>query len=280
MTILPVLLLLLAAAAQHPTIATLELASEAPAVAGCRLRVHNTEELLDLSTECSLGETQAQWVELIPESKAYLVREGETVWRGYRYFKNQLHYSYQPELLAVFHNNLTIFLHAQQLSSLTLPAEDRFTLTLQLAHNSHWRVLSLHVHYLFSQVPRIAPVFGYTLIQTPLNLTAAPKDQAQRRLTGAGLHQLVNLTLELTGQTEVQVDPLSCRVTIREVLPESSYIDPDQLRSVVRFETIDVEKPAHFSKQYHYSYTRELRDFKQVGVGKYNLEYPIHFRYP
>lgn len=103
---------------------------------------------------------------------------------------------------------------------------------------------------------------------------------ALRRLAGKGLHQQVNLTLELDLQTSINLDPQSCSVVIEEILPESTYIDSDQLRSVTRYEVINVEKPEYLAKQYFYSYSIPFGKFKATGSRKYNYLYPIHFRYP
>ena len=63
-------------------------------------------------------------------------------------------------------------------------------------------------------------------------------------------------------------------------MPESTYIDFDQLRTVKKYEMIDIEKPEYASKQYFYEYTISLSKFKQNQIRTYSYAYPIHFRYP
>jgi hypothetical protein len=50
----------------------------------------------------------------------------------------------------------------------------------------------------------------------------------------------------------------ACLFFVEEVLPPSTYVDVDELYHIVAFETIDVEKPAQFSKQYYYKYSKSF----------------------
>lgn len=67
--------------------------------AGCWLKLRNTEEIIDLRTNCRLpnGTDSPKYQTLlnfIKPKASYLIKNGEEV-RGYRYFKDPLNYKFK-----------------------------------------------------------------------------------------------------------------------------------------------------------------------------------------
>lgn len=106
-----------------------------------------------------------------------------------------------------------------------------------MAYNTElqqWRIQKIALHYAYHAIQEPANIPSFFAVETRHNSTQQ-HSFALRRLAGKGLHQQVNLTLELDLQTSLNLDAQSCSVVIEEILPESTYIDSDQLRSVSRY---------------------------------------------
>ena len=70
-------------------------------------------------------------------------------------------------------------------------------------------------------------------------------------------------------------------MVIEEVLPEWFFISYDDLHTIERFETFEIELPAHFAKQYLFRYTVPLSKFSNSNdSNSYSYQYPMKVRYP
>ena len=102
--------------------------------ASCTLWLANTEEVVDLRTDCPLAHASAPenyytLIQFIKRNASYLIKEGRAV-RGYRYFKDPLNYKYKEYDLERYHHGLQRTLEEVQLSAIALPSEQRFRLTV------------------------------------------------------------------------------------------------------------------------------------------------------
>jgi hypothetical protein len=90
---------------------------------GCGLQLTNTEEMMDLRTDCALPEAtqnHSTLLHFIKKNASYLIKEGRAV-RGYRYFKDPLNYKFKEYDLQGYHRALQHTLEQLHLTSISLP---------------------------------------------------------------------------------------------------------------------------------------------------------------
>ena len=219
------------------------------------------------------------WIELIPSNAAYLIEEDGVKWWGYRYFKHPLHYKAAEYNFTLYEQALQKILSKAGLG-INLKFNDHYRVTLR-RQADEWVVYSVVVEYVYHPIQKVEELGAYNAVYEYRNGTKEGGNRVVRKLKGSGLHQSVNMTMFVDMETEVRLDPQACEMAVKEVLPESTYIDYDQLRSVTKYERfIDIEKPEYLAKQYYYEYRVPFTKITRLGTGIYNHQYPIHFRYP
>ena len=203
---------------------------------GCTLRIRNTEEIIDLQTNCTLpnatdSQTYRTLLRFIKPKASYMYFNG---WRGYRYFKDPLNYKFKQYDLDAFKQAIATTQQQFGLSEISLPFEDRYNLTIIWEANSgSWSFGALDVHYR-TAVHEVRQIGGYTVRQSLEKQEGRQQSIVIRKLAGSGANQEVNLTLDLTKWNEEKVDS-SCTVVIEEIVPEWFFVDYDELRTLHKF---------------------------------------------
>eukprot|EP00919_Chromeraceae_sp_WS-2016_P039024 GHVR01093179.1.p1 GENE.GHVR01093179.1~~GHVR01093179.1.p1 ORF type:complete len:135 (-),score=3.12 GHVR01093179.1:542-946(-) len=132
---------------------------------------------------------------------------------------------------------------------------DEFTLKIKIHHNiSNQEFKSFiswfDIKFLDARVKINVLNDSYSSLEDYKQSNAKERVGLVRKLNGEGFHQTILYTLIVPERIDIQINPDQCYFQVNDILPSSTYIDFDQLKSnhrlffsdpfLVTYETINV----------------------------------------
>lgn len=133
----------------------------------------------------------------------------------------------------------------------------------------------------FFYVFLLAIIFHPTWTDIGCNTHATILRQLEREGFHIDIHSLVELVVDIEKASQWE----NCSLVLRESIPDSFYVDPDQLFELKRTgilqacttDTVNIETPQHLSKSHTvYVYGRFQRSQNLIYS---HLKFPLHLRY-